>query len=64
MGLRAHVCIPTSSIDSSDSGQDERAQRDPDPDYCILDQSGMASGVDSDVNEATPLSTSAAVHGE
>ena len=64
MGLRAHVCIPTSSIDISDSGQDERAQRDPDPDYTILDQSGMASGVDSDVNEATPSSTSTAVHGE
>ena len=64
VGLRAHVCIPTSSIDISDSGQDERAQRDPDPDYTILDQSGMASGVDSDVNEATPSSTSTAVHGE
>ena len=64
VGLQAHVCIPTSSIDSSDSGQDERAQRDPDPEYTILDQSGMASGVDSDVNEATPSSTSAAVQGE
>ena len=64
VGLQAHVCIPTSSIDSSDSGQDERAQRDPDSDYSILDQSGMASGVDSHVNEATPSSTSTAVHCE